>query len=93
MIWANFKSYLKNQTGLVYIKEESTFRHFPSLKNEREREKMAEGKGERWKTGRHLSTTRLALKMFNGLQGEKHAVQVWLETHCWSPRFKWLVGH
>lgn len=34
----NFKSYLKNQPRLVYIKEESTFGEFPSLKK-REREK------------------------------------------------------
>lgn len=39
---------------------------------------MAEGKGGRWETGRHLSTARLTLKMFDGLQSGEHAVQVWL---------------
>lgn len=31
MIWFNLKSYLKNQTGLVYVKE-SMFGHLLSLK-------------------------------------------------------------
>lgn len=75
---SNFKSYLKNQPRLVYIKEESTFGEFPSLKKKREREKMADSKGGRWKIGRHLSAVKLALKTFNGLQGGEHAVQVWL---------------
>lgn len=39
---------------------------------------MAEDKGERWKSGRHFSTARLALKMFNGLQDGEHTVQIWL---------------
>lgn len=35
---------------------------------------MAEVKGRKWETGRRLSTARLALKMFDGLQGGEHAV-------------------
>lgn len=39
---------------------------------------MAEGKGGKWKTGRHISAVRLALEMFNGGPGGEQAVQVWL---------------
>lgn len=38
MIWFNFKSYLKNQTGVVYVKE-SIFGHFLSLKKKKKTER------------------------------------------------------